>query len=138
MKKLIIIPIILLVVMSCSKSDSNETNIPPDLIGKWQLKGIAGVSIINGGYMEFKLDNTFTTTIYPYYPDYLGGTYTVSPTNEISLNFISSANQNNIRTTQISLISIDRLTLSPTDRTCDEGCWESYHKVIIENQSGKK
>ena len=142
MKKILIIPIFLLVILNCSKSDNNETNIPPDLIGKWQFKSILGIEIVNiynGGIIEFKQDNTFSSTILGYYPDYLGGTYTISPSKEITLIYNQSITYpDQLRTTQIVSLNSDELVLNPTDRTCDEGCEEVYSKNIVENQSGKK
>ena len=139
MKKILIIPILLLIIMSCSKSDNNETNIPPNLIGKWQFKSRAGVLFPNGGIIEFKQDNTFNSTILGYYPSFLGGTYTVNSSNEITLIYTQSTTYPDLlRTTQIVSLNSDELVLNPTDRTCFEGCEEVYSKTIVENQSGKK
>ena len=79
--------------MSCSKSDSNKTNIPPELIGKWQMKTIAGEVLVNGGIIDFKNDYTFTSTIigYEYNSNAIGGTYLVTSTNELTLTYVNTS-----------------------------------------------
>ena len=139
MKKLILIPILLLVIMSCSKSDNNETNIPPELIGKWQMKTIAGEVLLNGGIIDFKNDNTFSSTIigYEYNSNSPGGTYIVTSTSELILTYSNISTNPAITNKKITLLTSDELILNPTHSNCIEGCAEIFSRNITDNTSGK-
>ena len=139
MKKLLLIPIILLVILSCSKSDNNGvldyTNNNPNLIGKWQYKEFLGVNIgcvgcgpylITNGYtINFNNNGTFTSTELTDYPS---GTFIVAASNQVTLTYISATLPTIVKVKEILKLSTDEVVLNPIP-TCFEGCAERYEKT---------
>ena len=131
MKKLLIIPILLLIIISCSKSDNNDvldyTNNHPELLGKWQIVDFLSdippnpFPIVNGFTITFNVDGTFSSNQFVDFPN---GNYTVSTSNVISLNYISSNNV--IDTKYKDIWSINNTTLI---LKLDENDSEKYEKI---------
>ena len=126
MKKLLIIPILLTVIMSCSKSDNNETNIPTELFGKWQLvQYYTDISpnpgpFTNGFTIKFNTDGSFVSNEDA---SFLGGSFSLSASNVITLNFASS---NNSLTKYKTISSVNNSILYLIK---DEYTTEKYEKI---------
>lgn len=140
MKKIIVIFLTAIVIVSCSKD--NEANAKfnvSNISGKWQLVEILvfnpdGPSLVsNGPILNLKLDNTFT---FNNDESNFSGTYSVSTDSIISLNyeFVSAPTETILK--KIRSISSTELVLdddlSVSGYACAEGCAARYSKINIE------
>jgi len=139
MKKILLLPILFLVLVSCSKSNVEEqatnTNLQA-IVGKWQLVEDLDYNppgpyvITNGPIIDIKADGTFTSN---QYPAYSGGTYSFSSNNIIDLTYTSTTSANYILRQKIQSITANELILSgdlSTDGSgCIEGCAGRYSKI---------
>ena len=135
MKKLIIIPIFLLIIMSCSKSDNKDvldyTNNHPELIGKWQFVQFLTDTtpnpepITSGYFITFNLDGTFLSN---QDLNYQYGNFNVSNSDEITLNYVSSVNYNSFSIIkEIGNINTSVMTLFRLNSEFSSG--EKFEKV---------
>lgn len=141
MKKIILIPVLLFVLIGCTKSTneeiSNNLNIVA-ILGKWQLienldYNPPGPYIItNGPIIEINADGTFISNEFTGYPN---GTYTFSAENIIDLKYLSNTDffikQKKIKSYTSTELILDN-DLSPNGVIgCTEGCAERYSKVNV-------
>ena len=140
MKKLII-PMLFLLLISCSKSDSNP-NIPKELLGKWQIVEVGSdvitvdennnpthLYVTTGFIYEFFNDGTFISNELN---NYDGGIYSV---NDRILNLqFTNGNTHltvykaiaNLNSVNLSLNVSDTNTIPDPDNAMS---WELYNKI---------
>lgn len=150
MKKTIVYSLICLLIVSCSKSDSQPSAIQQALKGKWRL--VQGLYIdpenpddehlvIDGYIFELSLNGTFTSSEYQTYnvtnnTNYVGGNYQIYNANQtdyITFNFHSPNKPDIIDTHRIMAYSSDILDLThdltPDGTGCFEGCGGRFKKI---------
>ena len=144
MKKLIL-PLFFLLLVSCSKSDSNP-NIPKELIGKWQIVEV-GSDIINvdennnpihhyvtnGFYYEFFIDGTFLSNELDGYSE---GIFSIND-RILTLNF-NNEYTNKIKYKAISNLDSTNLNLNVSDTNTipdpdNAMSWELYNKITTDS-----
>ncbi len=149
MKKIFILPILFLALLSCSKSNNDEiaTNTTPaELIGTWKLVGYyddiedpATNSnyhlITNGGILKFDVDGKFDDVGDAINPD---GSYSVSSDLVITMNFYTnSSNPNSVFKDKITLLTNNVLEFGNYQATMADTY--RYEKInMILPISGKK
>ena len=132
MKKLFIIPLVLLTLFSCSNSSTNEpTNQENPLIGKWkhiEQKNSDGSStpptwtpVTNGYELTFKSDGTYTTTANS---TCNSGTYSIS--NQL-ISYVNSCGASIVDKTRINSVGVNELVVY--DLNCFEECQSKYQKI---------
>jgi hypothetical protein len=139
MKKIFILPILFLALLSCSKSKNDEVVVNPNILaiqGKWQYVedldyNPPGPYMITNGYiLEIKADGTFTSNESPAYS---GGTYTFSTNDIVDFTYTSTTSANYISRKKITSFSANELILSgdlsPNGSGCIEGCASRYSKI---------
>jgi len=133
MKTLIYLPILLILTMSCSKSNNDDSS-KPSIIGKWKLIELynsdGGTSptwhtVTNGYLLEFFSNGTFTSTKHI---ECTTGSYTISPTNEVNMTY-NCVSFTNSYLEKVETNTSTQLILKPTYMNCDEGCSVKFEKV---------
>jgi hypothetical protein len=133
MKKLYYLPILLILLLSCSKNENNDP-VEPTVVGKWkqiELYNSDGGSstswhaITNGYTIEFLNNGTFNSTKHT---ECSTGKYTLSASNEITLTYNCTSYTNKYIEKLESLTNTE-LILKPTYMTCDEGCSVKFRKM---------
>lgn len=148
MKKIVILSVLFLIVVSCSKSSNEETTVYPNTLaiqGKWQLvedldyNPPGPYTITNGPIIDIKADGTFTSNESP---AYTGGTYTFSANDIVDLTYTSTTSANYISRKKIKLLTANELILSgdlsPDGTGCIEGCAGRYSKITTSQTSAGK
>jgi hypothetical protein len=133
MKTLFFIPVLIFTLLSCSKSD-NDNSIEPSVVGKWkqiELYNSDGGSspnwhtVTNGYTIEFLSNGTFNSTKHT---ECSTGKYTISSINEITLTYDCTNFTNKYIEKQENLTNA-QLILKPAYMNCDEGCSVKFTKV---------
>ena len=133
MKTLIYLPILLILTMSCSKSNNDDSS-KPSIIGKWKLIELynsdGGTSptwhtVTNGYLLEFFSNGTFTSTKHI---ECTTGSYTISPTNEVNMTY-NCVSFTNSYLEKVETNTSTQLILKPTYMNCDEGRSVKFEKV---------
>jgi hypothetical protein len=133
MKKCIILSILFLALLSCSKDSKKEEPISV-YIGKWQLfETFAGNTVedlgwypVKDGYVfELFSNRTFTSNRFM---DCGTGKYSVSDDNTITFTYdCPSVKDSYIE--KVESFSGSELVLVPTYLACDESCGEKFKKI---------
>ena len=139
MKKITLILISCIAMISCSSNDNNENSIPQELIGSWKLVGyyddmdndpITGTNyhlIENGDVFQFNSDGTFDNVGDEINPD---GNYSVSSDSVLTRNFnTNSLNPDMTFYDKIYILTDDVLQFScnQTDAMCDTYRYEKVN-----------
>jgi hypothetical protein len=149
MKKIVMLSVLFLIVVSCSKSSNEEvaTNTTPtELVGTWKFVGYfddvaTGVDDnnfhpVNDGFnIIFNTDGTCHTTANQ---DYNNGTYTVSNSSILTTNYIVTATSSTSTASEkICKLTTSELILEPVNAQLT---WAyKYEKVTATSTiSGKK